>query len=112
MDRNEIVSKLREYIQGGALLSKAQNGAYYHGFDRKVHKGELFRTRYRSIVATNLETSEWFNGLIASDRIMESQVVSCVHRDLTNDYAIQKACMRGEMIKFDEFGKGCVLYIE
>jgi len=43
---------------------------------------------------------------------MESQVVSCVHRALTNDYAIQKACMRGEMLKFDEFGKGCVLYIE
>ena len=39
MERNEIVSKLREYIQGGALLSKAQNGAYYHGFDRAIKIG-------------------------------------------------------------------------
>ena len=112
MERNEIVSKLREYIQGGALLSKAQNGAYYHGFDRAINKGELFATRLKSIVATSIEVSEWFNDLIASDRIMESTVVKCVHRDLPTDHAIQKACMRGEMIKFDEFGKGCVLYIE
>lgn len=112
MDRQEIVSKLRELIKDGKLLSKAQNGGYYHGFDRKARKGELFRTRYSSIMAIDLETSLWINNLIKTDRIMESQVVSCVHLDLTNDYAIQKACMRGEMIKFDEFGKGCILYIE
>ena len=112
MERNEIVSKLREYIQGGALLSKAQNGAYYHGFDRAINKRELFATRFKSIVATSLEASDWFNNLIASDRIMESTVVKCVHREITSDHAIQKACMRGEMIKFDEFGKGCILYIE
>ena len=112
MERNEIVSKLREYIQGGALLSKAQNGAYYHGFDRAINKRELFATRFKSIVATSLEASDWFNDLIASDRIMESTVVKCVHREITSDHAIQKACMRGEMIKFDEFGKGCILYIE
>lgn len=112
MERNEIVSKLREYIQGGALLSKAQNGAYYHGFDRAINKGELFATRFKSIVATSLEASDWFNDLIANDRIMESTVVKCVHREITSDHAIQKACMRGEMIKFDEFGKGCILYIE
>ena len=112
MSKEEIVAQIREWLAEGKIICKAQNGAYYHGYDRKVHKGELFRTRYRSIVTTDLETCEWLNELIRTDRVMESQVVSCVHRDLTNDYAIQKACMRGEMIKFDEFGKGCVLYIE
>ena len=89
MDRIEIVSKLREYIQGGALLSKAQNGAYYHGFERAINKGELFSTRLKSIVETSLDASDWFNDLIASDRIMESTVVKCVHRDLPTDNAIQ-----------------------
>lgn len=112
MDKQEIVSKLRELIKDGKLLSKAQNGGYYHGFDRKARKRELFRTRYRSLMVTDLETREWFNNLIKTDRIMESQVVSCVHLDLADDYSIQKACMRGEMIKFDDFGKGCILYIE
>lgn len=112
MERNEIVNKLREYVREGKLLSKAQNGAYYHGFDRSINKGVLFATRLKSIVATTIEASDWFNDLIASDRIMESTVVKCVHREITSDHLIQKACMRGEMIKFDEFGKGCVLYIE
>lgn len=112
MDKVEIVDKLREYIQGGVLLSKAQNGAYYHGFDRKAHKGELFYTEFDSILAIDLETSEKFNSLFWNHRIMKSGNVKCKHRELTNDHLIQKACMRGEMIKFDEFGKGCVLYIE
>ena len=95
------------------MLSKAQNGgAYYHGFDRAINKGELFATRLKSIVATSIEASDWFNDLIASDRIMESQVVSAYIVIYLPTTPIQKACMRGEMIKFDEFGKGCVLYIE
>jgi hypothetical protein len=112
MDRIEIVEKLREYIANDKLFSKAQKGSYYHGFDRAAHKGELFYTRFENVMATDLEASDWFNALVASDRIMKSTVVKCKHRELTNDHLIQKACMRGDMIKFDEFGKGCVLYIE
>jgi hypothetical protein len=112
MERFEIVKQLREYIQQGRLLSKAQNGAYYHGFDRMINRKELFATRLRSIVATDIDASDWFNELIKSDRIMDSSVVKSIHRDITSDHLINKACMRGEMIKFDEFGKGCILYIK
>lgn len=112
MERVEIVNQLREFVQQGRLLSKARNGAYYHGFDRAINRKELFATRLKSIVATDIEASDWLNGLIKSDRIMESTVVKSVHREITSDHLIHKACMRGEMIKFDEFGKGCVLYIE
>lgn len=112
MDRHEIVKQLREYVSQGVLLSKAQNGAYYHGFDRSINRGELFATRLKSVVSKTLEASEWLNALIKDDIVMESVVVKCVHRELTSDHLIQKACMRGEMIKFDEFGKGCVLYIK
>lgn len=111
MSREEIVRQLRAYFKEGKLICKARD-KYYHGYDRQVHIGKLFRTRHRSIVATDLETSEWLNELIRTDRIMESQVVSCVHRDLTNDYAIQKACMCDDLIKFDDCGRGCVLYID
>lgn len=112
MDRNEIVDKLREYIKDGKLLSKAQNGAYYHGFDRGIDKRELFATPYDSVVATDSEVANWFLSLIDTKRVMNKQMVRCVHRDLTSKYLIEKACMRGELIKFNEFGKGCVLYIE
>lgn len=112
MERAEIMNKLREYVSQGALFSKAQNGTNYHSFDRGIHKGELFATLLRSVVATNIEASEWLNTMIENKRIMESNAVKCKHRELSSDHLIQKACMRGEMIKFDEFGKGCILYIE
>lgn len=112
MERLEIVNQLREYIKEGKLLSKARNGAYYHGFDRAINRKELFATRLKSVVATELEASDWLNALIKEDRIMESTVVKCVDRSITSDHLIKKACMRGDMVKFDEFGKGCVLYIK
>lgn len=111
MDRLEIVNQLREYVKQGKLLSKARNGAYYHGFDRAINKKELFATRLKSVVATEIEASDWLNSLIKADRIMESTVVKSVNRELTSDHLIKKACMRGDMVKFDDFGKGCVLYI-
>ena len=112
MERQEIVNQLREYVTQGVLLSKAQNGAYYHGFDRGIHRGELFATLLRSVVSTTIEASDWINKMIEDKRVMESTAVKCKHRELNNDHLIQKACMRGDMVKFDEFGKGCVLYIE
>jgi hypothetical protein len=112
MTKFEIVEKLREYIQSGELISKSRNGADYHGFDKAVHNKELFRTLYANILASSLEVSNWFNDLIKNDRVMKSEAVGCKHRELTSDYLISKVCMRGEIIKFDDFGQGCIVYIE
>lgn len=112
MNRVEIASKLREYIQGGKLLSKPMTGkTSYHAIDRKVQKGEYLVTPYRSVVATDSEARDWFNGLVNEGRIMDFLQVQMRKEMLTN-YEVNKACMRGEMIKFDNFGKSCVLYID
>ena len=112
MTKFEIVEKLREYIQSGELISKSRNGADYHGFDKAAHKKEIFYTLYESVMARSLEVSNWLNDLIKNDRVMKSAAAKCKHRELSSDHLLSKACMRGEIIKFDDFGQGCIVYIE
>ena len=111
MRKEEIAGQLREYIKEGKLLSKAKSGITYHEFDRRVQKGEYFVTPYRSVVASDKHTQEWFNGMVNEGRVMDFLQVQMRKALLTN-HDVNKACMRGDMIKFDDFGKGCVLYID
>lgn len=111
MNRESIICRLRELISNGKLQSKTMLGKSYHMIDRQVQKGVYFVTPYRTVIATDKVAQEWFNGLVNDGRIMDFLQVQMRKNILTN-YNVNKACMRGEMIKFDEFGKGCVLYIE
>lgn len=112
MNRVDIVEKLRELITNGNLQSKAMLGSCsYHSIDKQVQKGTLLVTPYRSIVARDKETQEWFNSMIESGRIMDFLQVQ-MRKELLTNYDVNKACMRGDMIKFDDFGKGCILYID
>lgn len=112
MKREEIVSKLRDLLTQGKLLSKQMTGkCNYHAIDKAVQKGLYFVTPYRSLVATDIETQSWFNDMVEQGRIMDFLQVQ-MRKSLLTNYDVNKACMKGEMIKFDEFGKGCILYID
>lgn len=112
MDKIEIASKLRECIEKGKLLSKQMTGkSTYHAIDRAIQKGKYLVTPYRSLVALDEETQTWFNQLVNDGQIMDFLQVQ-LRKNLLTNYDVNKACMRGEMIKFDDFGKGCVLYID
>ena len=112
MGKYEIAGQLREYVKEGKLLSKKMTGkTTYHAVDRAIQKGVYFVTPYRSVVATDKDTREWFNGMVNEGRIMDFLQVQ-MRKELLTNHDVHKACMRGEMIKFDDFGKGCVLYID
>ena len=111
MNRVEIVEKLRELIAEGKLQCKAKLGKAYHSIDRGVQKGVFFVTPYRALVASDKEAQIWFNKLVDEGRIMDFLQVQ-MRKDILTNYDANKACMRGEMIKFDDFGRGCVLFID
>ena len=111
MNRIEVVEKLRCLIADGKLQSKTMLGKSYHSIDRGIKKEVLFVTPYRAVVATDKTTQKWFNDMVNEGRIMDFLQVQMRKNILTN-YDANKACMRNELLKFDDFGKGCVLYID
>lgn len=108
--RDIIVETVKKWVDNGDLVLRSQQGTRAE-IANKVKDGLLFPTSYAGIMATQKEVRDSFEHYIDTNRIMDVNKVA-VRKGLFTEYAINKACMSGELVRVANFANSLTLYVD
>lgn len=108
--RDMVADAVRAWIDTGCLVSRSQQGTRAE-IAAKVKAGELFPTSYAGLMATSESVRNAFEHFVDTNRIMDTNKVA-VRKGLCTEYAINKACVNGDIVRVANLANSLTLYVD